>query len=172
MQQFQVEDYESTLDKICRYYSGGSYQKFQEFKSVAFEGFVTLQNKYDPNRTTFTQFLNTTIRTEILIYLRREKLNARKKDAEGLKEIYPTVNTKTPESYTLFIDMVNSLSNDAQEIIRIIFESPEEIIGQSKNFTPKHYKGTLKQLLKTKKHWSMERIRLTFHEIKMALHEN
>lgn len=135
---------------------------FEEVQSICMVAFAEALNKYNPDRgTSFSTLLHTYCTNALINFCKYEG-----------REIRPEFNwePKYMPHYDGGIDLkqaIKQMSNEAQAVIEILFECPDELLQLAKKGLNKscHYRGALKQFLRGLS-WSEPKITKTFIEIR------
>ena len=192
MTNHKYEDYRDLIYKLAHKYAGAI--EFEELVSCANLEFVKCLETYDPMKAKFITYLHINIHGMILEMIRKHKNDpltnsrtsnfhhwGRWKNVEIFEDFASSprmhsqntyelpINDITPENQLEFKNTLKNLSNDAREIVQIIFDMPMDLI----NMIPERFShGISKHLLQKylrNQGWSFPRIWNAFKEITAVL---
>lgn len=143
------------IRKIAWSYVHTTGLEFEELFSVAALGYTKALNSFNPNKSCFSTWAWTNMSHELNDFLSKEP-----KDDLINKE---SIN---PEQEYSFKESIQSLSQEAQQVCKMVFESPAEYISHA----PKLSRGKIKDELRSEG-WSWSQIWRSFKEIKSTLNE-
>lgn len=161
------EDYENLLRKIAHQFKN-SGMEFGDLMSEANEAFVFASRKFEKSReTNFSTFLYTHVKYELInAVIKNHKKWSERTEAENVN-LAGNVSY-SPETRICFLNHLRSLSNEAQEVLKIVLSSPSDFLKEAGSLAPKKIRGVIyKKLLK--RNWPQRKIWKTFKEIKEAL---
>ena len=181
------EDNLPMVRKLAWHFHSLTGLDFEDLESRAMYEYARAVHKYDENRAAkFTTFAWAVIRNNLLTYCAKQAresakfemvslddLEACENDCDQVRRyILPSDDSYNPDrlaaiSNALCID----LSQDAREVVRIIFESPHELIENTKNLSPRNLRGTLCRMLRDRE-WAWSRIWSSMSEIKEMVNAN
>ena len=167
--------------------------ELEEMISVGGEVFVKAVSEYDKNRNTkFSTFLyvlcRNAMKNALFVYRREhnhssienitdahENASIYRKRREGKSDyayyLLPLNANMNPEHQYLFVEQLASLSEEAQKAVKLILDSPSEIISNASSLAPKMLRSALIKKLR-KDNWSWPKIWRVFGEIKLLLSVN
>lgn len=167
--------------------------ELEEMISLGNEVYMKAVNKYDENRnakfSTFLYVLCKNAMINSLYVLRREHRHAsieniteayesastyrKRREGKADKAYYllPSNTNMTPEREYLFVEQLSTLSKEAQKAVKLIFDSPGEIISNASSLAPKMLRSALIKKMR-KDNWSWPKIWRVFGEIRMLLSVN
>lgn len=151
-----------TIRKFQQRYGGD----FEDYASLANEIFLRAYRTYQPGKGKFTSWLVYLVRIQMLEMVRRGAMrNAR------LPRVYPEMEKMTKESFSLR-DFTFELSDDAQTIIHMIFEMPNDVklavMERGGPDEPRNIRSGVREVL-SDLGWAGDRIKESFNEIREAL---
>lgn len=174
-QEIKFEDYKNMLYKLAWSFNKTTGLPFEDLISSAFLAYSHSLKTYDQDKGRFSTYLYHTARTRLIdhcnsAYYWREDMSRHQPQAPDLFEAQlklnpEELNYQDPESAIIFKDSLEHLSAEAQEICKMIFESPQEFLVLNK---PKLSRGRVKDTLR-EMGWSWNQIWAGFREIKTAL---
>lgn len=130
--------------------------EFDELFSIAAIGYSKALNTHDPEQSCFSTWTWINMTRQL-----NDFISSQKPDPE-----YNGINSVTPEQEVSFKENIQSLSQEAQQVCKMIFDSPAEYISHA----PKLSRGKIKNELR-EKGWSWSQIWGTFKEIKSLIKE-
>jgi hypothetical protein len=165
----KYEDYQALIFKLAHRYHRYSGIEFDELVGWANLKFVECQKDYDPVLASFGTYLHIQIQG---LFLGLAQKHWKTKDIElNLDTANQSTNNSTPENLLIFKQTLENLSSDAREVIKIIFNTPIDLINMTmrpSKYSKKVTKQQLEEYLR-KQGWSFYRIWKTFKEIALAL---
>ena len=167
------EDYEKLIYKLAHRYYKTTGIEFDELVSCANLKFIECQKTFDPAMASFSTYLYWQIQGLYLEMSRKNnkwKIQAGKFYNSPIQEEQQGMTNVTPEEYVFFKEIIDKLSDDAKEVISIIFSTPGEMIDMIMNLDqPRGVNKHQIQKYLRKKGWVFTRIWKTFKEISTAL---
>jgi RNA polymerase sigma factor (sigma-70 family) len=167
MDKINYEDYQKTIKKMAYkfLYTG---IEIEELISAGNEEFCKIQKTFDSSKSCFNTYLYIRLRG---LFLDMKRKHIFKKRKEGDSELsygilYNQKQINNPERMCIFADIIRELPNDAKEIIKIIFNTPIELIEMIPKKQPR---GISKDVLKHylyKRGWGWSRVFAAFDQIK------
>jgi RNA polymerase sigma factor (sigma-70 family) len=158
------EDYKRLIFKLAHTYSSLTGIEFDELVSAGNEKFVTCQKTYDPKKAKFSTYLTWELRG-----LFREMQRKQKRLQMNTVHDLELTNSPMQEELVFFVDILKGLSSDAKEVVKIVFDTPTDLIEMLPKKQPR---GISKhQIQKHLRHrgWSFSRIWKSFGEITESL---
>jgi len=159
-------DIEKLIHKICNDFQKKFGGEIEDLIGEAHQTFMKAYPKYDQNRGAFTTLLHHSIFRQLQTFSIRKKKREEKRAKTFTNQIWkfpaiPRFDWKT---------FGESLSDDAEMIVKLIFDSPKEINQSILNSgsTKLNWTKTLKNHLYDLG-WSYTRISKSFGEIRGAL---
>lgn len=146
------------IRRIAWSYTNTTGLDIDDLFSVAAIGYVEALNTYNPEKSNFSTWAWIKMSNELNNFLLKES----KQDQDNAVSKEPI----NPEQEFSFKETIQSLSQEAQQVCKMIFDSPAEYISH----TPKLSRGKIKDELR-KKGWSWNSIWRSFKEIKSVLNE-
>ena len=138
--------------------------EYDELFSEACLAYVREKQNHDPVKSEFSTFIWNICRNHLITYCQEQY---REKHARIPEDFEPGSKTTSTEETVFFLDTIENLSQEAQTICQMIFESPTEYLSLNR---PKFARGYLKDKLR-KMGWTWESIWDGFREIKNVLNE-
>ena len=129
---------------------------------------ILAEESYDPDKgafsTYFYQTLNGHFQQLTRVITRRPEIYVEQNDFLG-------ENEASAESVFLFSEILSTLSKDAWEVCKIVFETPGDLVSMilSSNGHKRLSPANLENYFHTKKGWTINRFRDCVSEIKGAL---
>ncbi len=170
--EIRFEDYKNMLRKLAWSFNRTTGLPFEDLLSSAYLAFCHSLKTYNPDKGKFSTYLYHTARTRLVDHCNvshywKEDMSGYQPQAPDLLEAQLKLNPnyQDPESAAIFKDSIENLSSEAQEICKMIFESPQEFLVVNK---PKLSRGRVKEVLR-EMGWSWSQIWSGFREIKTAL---
>lgn len=161
------EDHVNLLRKIAHQFKH-SGMEFEDLMGVANEAYVFASRSFDKSREiNFSTFLYTHVKNDLINAV--IKNHRRWCERTEMESINLAGNVSySPETRVCFLSHLRSLSNEAQEVLKMVLSSPSDLLKEAGSLAPKKIRGTIyKKLLKQK--WPVKKIFKTFREIKEAL---
>lgn len=156
--QIRIEDYSNQLNRLAWSFKHTTNLPFEDLQAVTYLAFTEARIQYKPDKAKFTTFLHHHTTRSLIDYSNKE---SRKR----VEEAGQTTHYHDPAKTVEFRDTLLSLSQEAQVVCAMIFESPAEFLKQG---APKLSRGLVKDRLREMGYpWSV--IWNSFHEIKNAL---
>ena len=156
----EYKNHKKTIYSLAYRYHRTTGIEIEELISSANEEFVKIQKKFNPSKACFNTYL--TLKVKGLFWEMARK--NRKSKLINVDKIL--ISSKyNPEKHSSFNDLINNLSNDAKEIIKIAFNTPREMIDM---LPKKQMRGINKTIfikyLRTK-NWSLPKISAAIDDI-------
>lgn len=162
------ENYSNLIHHLAHRYHHITGIETDELVSAANEEFMRCQPDYDPAfNTKFSSYLYIRIQGLFKNMERKKNNEAKRLYGFGLPE---TTDAVTPERRCLFKEIVQGLSSDAREVVKIVFETPLDLINmigsldQPRGVTKRQIEKYMKR-----EGWTFYRIRKIFGEIEKSL---
>lgn len=149
-----------------------SYNDFEDNKSEIIITYVEAMDQFDPTaKTSKKSFLGKCAKNHLSHKNREKRKEVFFEDLfaqEGCdrEDFYSPWETKTPETYLCFKESLNSLSKNAQEVIRIILDAPKETWDIINGFNRKSNRANLIEYIRWEYEWGYNKIWKIFQEIK------
>jgi len=176
----RYEDYQNMIYNLAHRFQKTTNIDFDELISCGNLEFVRCQKSFDPMLASFSTYLTIRIKglfLEMSAKERRQPLfiypkynpsvnHDRKKNPDPI-EIWDIITNKiNQEDFIIFKETLQELSEDAKEVIQIVFETPMDLIKMiKKQQQPRGVNKHQLQKLLRKQGWSFCRIWKTFKEI-------
>ena len=144
------------IRKIAWSYTKTTGMEFEELFSVAALGYTKALNSFDSSRSCFSTWVWINMSRELNDFLLKE----------SKKDNIPNKESINPEQEVSFKESIQSLSQEAQQICKMIFNSPAEYVSHA----PKLSRGKIKDELR-EEGWSWSQIWKSFREIKSVLNK-
>lgn len=154
------EDYKRLIFKLAGTYSQITGIEFEELVSAGNEKFVTCQKTYDPSRAKFSTYLTWELRG-----LFREMQRKQNRYVASNVTDLELSNSPIQEELVFFIDILKKLSSDAKEVVKIVFDTPMDLIEMLPKKQPRGMNRHQIQKHLRRKGWSFSRIWKSFEEI-------
>jgi hypothetical protein len=124
--EINYKDYENTIKMVALKYHKLSGVDYYELISAGNEKFLKYQEKWNPSKSCFKTFLIMKLNSYYKCEMRKRKNFIFYQDPLN---IYPNNNGSfDTENKCIFVDSLNKLSNDIKYIIKVIFDSPPDLI--------------------------------------------
>ncbi len=165
MKKIVFEDYQQMIRKIA-------HKKANQFPSIEFEElegrggllFVQALEKFDSQKGSFSTFFWRVLNNEMVVWERGHgKIYQPQLGLEDTVQDVPS--GVSPEEFFEFVDTLEKMTEEAKDVIHVIFSAPAEIMEGS---GPKHRAGNLRKKLKSLG-WTEWVIASRFREIREAL---
>jgi DNA-directed RNA polymerase specialized sigma24 family protein len=174
----RAEDYIGMMKRLAYSFHSTTGLPFDELLSSAFLAFAHCRQTYDPNKAAFSTYLYHAAKTRMIdfchsaYHINLEDPNMKRQPSspylyEAAMALSHQTNHQDPEYLCMFKDSLKNMSEEAQQVCEMIFESPAEFLAQSK---PKLSRGVVYRKLR-EKGWSWSKIWNSFREIKSTLNE-
>lgn len=160
--EIKYEDYQRLICKLANTYSKITGIEAEELISIGNLEFVLCLESYDPQKAKFSTYLTWKLKGRFLEEGRKHRSRKQFVDYE------PTASG-LQEEILFFKDILRELSSDAREVVKIVFNTPVELIDMLPKKQPR---GINKHQLQRHLHrqgWSFPRIWKTFEEIARSL---
>jgi len=162
--QIRYEDYQKLICKLAHKYSLLTGIEFDELLSAGNEKFVTCQKTYDSNKAKFSTYLTWELRG-----LFREMQRKQNYQQSNIKHEVELSSKPMQEELVFFKSILKELSSDAKEVVKIVFNTPTEMLKMMPAKQPRGInKHQIQKHLK-RKGWTISRIWKSFEEITKAL---
>lgn len=160
-------DYVNLLRKICHRFKGQGID-FDELMSIANEHYARALRNHDISREEkFSTLLYNYVKNGIMNELKKERMRHRTHVGNFDWDFGSTAHD--PERRVCFVDHLKSLSDETQEVLAIVLNSPTDLLKELGSITtPKNFRGELRRKL-LKENWPHRKIWRTFKELKEAL---
>lgn len=175
--EIRAEDYIGMMKRLAYSFHCTTGLPYEDLLSSAYLAFARCKKSYDPDKAAFSTYLYHVAKTEMVDFCHSthhtEPEEAKMKQQAG-PYLYETAmvlshqtNNQDPEYLCMFKDNLKNMSKEAQQVCKMIFESPTEFLVQTK---PKLSRGMVYRKLR-EKGWSWSKIWNSFNEIKSTLNE-
>ena len=157
-------DYQKLIYGLAHRFKRTTGIGFNTLVSHANEEFINCQKNYDPIRAKFSTYLHIKIRG-LFLEMARKKNNEPAMTNTNIEK----TNKNTPEEYLFFKEILKELSFDAKEVVKIVFDTPVDLI---KMLPAKQPRGINKHQIQKhlrRQGWTFTRIWKVFQEIKESL---
>jgi len=167
------EEFELDLIKIA-WTCGSSLEEIEEYTSIGRECLWEAVGSYNSGRGSFRTYLDRIVRNRIKDYKANQALHRCRHfamDDPGVRgELQNAWRSDrwNPERLLMVNERLAGLSSEAKEAVLIILRSPEEILSQTKNLSPKSLRGQVIRTLRDHG-WKWDSIFSTMKEIKHAV---
>lgn len=146
----------------------------KEFESLGGYLFARIQaeNSYNPDKSSFSTYFYQTLNGNFQQYAKTvKKMNSMETSIENHDFISEHSDCCNAENLLIFQEIIDGLSNDAKEVCRIIFESPNDLIDMilNRDGHKRISKRTLEIYFHEVKKWTINRFRDSVLEIKQTL---
>ena len=175
----EYSDYEKMIQKLAHKHSQNE-EEFMDMMGVGMEAFMKALNAHDPNKGKFSTILYRIASNSMVDEYRKGKKHRYHMSYEGMVEdsdtnsyvanILPADYSSNPERNAELADSLGQLGDEAKQILRVIFDSPNEVFEMSKSLAPKYLRGALTRLLR-KKNFKWESIYTGVAEIRQVVSE-
>jgi len=189
--QIRYEDYQKLICKLAHKYSLLTGIEFDELLSAGNEKFVTCQKTYDSNKAKFSTYLTWELRGLFREMQRKQrdwksKTTLMSEMPYKVRQHGPEVKAQIiihdnwcedkilsskpmQEELVFFKSILKELSSDAKEVVKIVFNTPTEMLKMMPAKQPRGInKHQIQKHLK-RKGWTISRIWKSFEEITKAL---
>ncbi len=148
------KDVEKLLYSIAWKYTLKYYIPFEETQREVFWSFTKVFNRYDPLRTKKASLSTTCafvadhdLRTLVMRRMKSIPLDELNEETAGF----------APPARSECMETIEDLSQDAQELVRLLVETPKEILGWAHEWNPQVRAISPSQLLKRVKKYLVEK---------------
>lgn len=134
------------------------------------EGYLALlgaQEKYDPCRASRSTFVYWVVRNHYCQLAKRWPVNREL----SISDLIDNSQQIRLEEGSVFREIIQTLSTEAKDMIKLILQCPQEICELSKNRTPQCMQKVLTKIL-VQQGWIRERIVVVMQEISLSLSYN
>ena len=158
--------YEKCILKLVYKYCKKSRFKFDELLSEANMGFMHAVDTFDEKKASFHTHCHTTVDGRLRNFIR--KINPSSISLNDTPVLSKNIN---PEKNAIFRNLIENMSNEAQEIVDTIFNTPAEMIELSRKMKSSRtenvhiYKNCVYRYFKEKKGWRWRTLQNCYHEI-------
>lgn len=167
------EEFELDLIKIA-WTCASSLEEVEEYTSIGRQCLWETLGTYSPGRSSFRTYLDRCVRNRIKDHKANQALHHRGHFAMDDPSIREELRTAwendrwNPERLLIVNEGLAGLSSEAKEAVLLILRSPEEILSQAKNLSPKSLRGQVIRTLR-ERGWKWDSIFSTMREIKYAV---
>ena len=119
-----IEKYQDLIYKLAHRFEKTSGLEFEDLVGWGNLKFVECQRNYDPMLSSFGTYLYIQV-TGIFTAMSQKELRYQSYKSESTE---PVISNSNPEQETIFRDLLGRLSKDAKKVVKIIFETPIEIV--------------------------------------------
>ena len=172
------QDYEKMIHKLANSHSSNLTEK-EELTEVGQLAFVKATKIYDESKGAFSTLLWRTASCAMIDHLRKENRHKNLDSYEQLHEHpvygdsnYGYTSPKLPVRFATdpskifeLSETMSQLSKESQAVLRVVFDSHEEIFQETKSLAPKYLRGALTRILR-KKNFTWKHITDSMEEIK------
>ncbi len=173
---YRLPQYENMLNSIAWKHAGNDPTKFEELKQEAYLGYIKPCNHYDPQQK-FSTYIYKSVQNHLCDYHKKENKNPTidfdpERTEETPWDLLPDT-TPNSEERSAFMQKLESLSIEAQEVVSIILEAPTEIWTCLINGaeTACNIRSNLLKYLNKKRGWGINKIWNIFNEIRGVLND-
>jgi len=171
--------YEKLIAKLARKYSHNE-ETLEEMMSIGREAFCKTLQTYDSSKAAFITILYRTVSCAMIDEYRKNRKYENEYSLDlilEMEDVNAAFSGLLPVDFSLdpakiielSSDMAN-LSEESQAVLRVVFDSTDEIFMETKSLAPKYLRGALTKVLR-KKNFKWDSITSCFSEIKMAVAE-
>lgn len=171
--------YEKLIAKLAHKYSRDE-ETFEEMMSIGREAFCKTLQTYDNTKAAFITILYRSVSCAMIDEYRKNRKYENDYSLDmimELEDVNQAFSGMLPLDFSLdpakiielSSDMAN-LSEESQAILRVVFDSTDEIFMETKSLAPKYLRGALTKVLR-KKNFKWDSITTCFSEIKTAVAE-
>lgn len=153
-------DYQNLIFKLAHRFRQTTGIEFNKLVSSANLEFVKCQKTYNPMKSKFSTYLYIKIRGLFLEMARKKNNNPIITNTNCEK-----INNNTPEEYLFFKEILKELSTDAKEVVKIVFDTPTDLINMLPKKQPRGVNKHQIQKHLRQRGWKFLRIWKTFREI-------
>ncbi len=158
------ENYKRLIFKLAGTYSQITGIEFDELVSAGNEKFVTCQKTYDPSKAKFSTYLTWELRG-----LFREMQRKQNRYQANIVQDLELSNSPVQEELVFFMDILEGLSSDAKDIIKIVFDTPMDLVEMLPKKQPRGISKHQIQKHLRQQGWPFSRIWKSFKEITESL---
>lgn len=163
------KDVEKLINKLAWKWHEKYFIEFEECKSECHVAFVTAFRRFNPKREGGAKF-STLVQMICQFRLRRVVMNrVRGPKWVALEEWTEGANTIATEICSESLLLCNNLSEDAKEIVSLLFEMPADLRGFRKPMEPNEYLMRIKEYLVKKRGRNPVTLCMAHAEIKNRL---
>ena len=171
--------YEKLIAKLARKYSHNE-ETLEDMMSTGREAFCKTLKTYDSSKAAFITILYRTVSCAMIDEYRKNRKYENEYSLDlilEMEDVNAAFSGLLPVDFSLdpakiielSSDMAN-LSEESQAVLRVVFDSTDEIFMETKSLAPKYLRGALTKVLR-KKNFKWDSITSCFSEIKMAVAE-
>ncbi len=157
--------------KFWRKYGG----ELEELQSIGNEAFMDAYKAFDPSRgNSFSTLLHFVVKHRLMDNFwtgrRRRMSSLDNVGADGKTFASQVRDHRTVKPFNLS-DFASEMSNDAQTVLQLIVESPQEIadLVVERGNMPRNWRSTVRQYLRKQLKWTADRVAESFDEIRGVL---
>jgi len=153
----QYENYQGMIRQLAKSHSPENGE-WREMESVGRMAFLKARDTFDPTKAKFSTHLYTVVSRAMIDYYRSQKRHQglsfdyileKSEEVPYYSNMLP-MDTRSPDREIEFRSDMGSMSETARDIIKIIFESPQDLIEASKSMAPKYLRGALTRILRSR----------------------
>lgn len=162
MEEIRAEDYMDMMRRIAWSFHRTTGLPFDDLFSNACVTFVRYKDRCDSKKGKASTLLWNAIKQDLICYCEEQQRKAFTVNGEDLEPLLPA--PYGPEEDLSFKETLDSLSDEAKQVVEMIFASPQEFLEAGAKVTS--VKNKLRE-----QNWSWPKIGRTIREIKMTLNE-
>ena len=150
-------NYKKTIYGLARIYHHKTGIEIDELVSAGNEEFINCQKTFDPSKACFNTYLNWKLKG-LFISMPKKRGNFSIIDniSKSIKH----------DKICSFANLIIELPNDAKEVIKIVFETPAELMDMLPKKQPRGINKTLLIKYLRKHNWTFPKIWKAFDDIK------
>ena len=179
----EYKKYQNLIYQLAHRFAATTEIEFEELVSCANLEFMKCRETYDPLMASFSTYLTIKVKG-LFIELAKKKyrrlsisvstISSAMPDGQEINILEMTMDAKeNPEERYFFKEILQGLSQDAKEVVKIVFETPLDlfnlIISEKKEYDIRKNSRNKIQIYLREKGWTYCRIWRAFKEIKKAL---
>lgn len=159
------EKHENLLRKICHQFRNSGIE-FEDLMGIGNEVYIlTLKEFEESRKIKFTTVLYSYVKNTIINEIQRNKRRKNEIENENIDHFSDSIDI---EKRIIFMNGLNRLSKEAQEVVQMVLTSPSDILENAGISHPRKMRGCVRKKLKEQK-WPERKIWKIFREIKEVL---
>lgn len=140
---------------------------YDELESEALVAFAVALGSYDDEKSSINTWVYKCVENALITWAQNE--HVRNFHEELVDEIPDRENGPSPFAELAFKETIASLSAEAQEIVRIILQAPEEVVGLLEEKKPGAIRSRLRFHMQTALGWGWHKCWKVTNELKEAM---
>lgn len=161
------ESYQNMIRERANTYANLSGLPASDFESIGDTVYMKAVLDFDSSRAAFSTHLHSRLTGAFRHHIRDE----RKMGIEPLERMNGSEPYETPRPAFHIRDMFETLSDEAEFVVRMILDGPEDFIRDMMGKPPRAMRSTIRNHLR-KRGWAHSMIAGVFHELREAVSES